>query len=147
MSNIQQGSFIVTGASGNLGRQVIENMLAAGAGPIIAITRSPGKIADLVEKGVEAREGDFNDPASLATAFAGGKRILIISTDDLEPGKWLAAHSNAVAAAKAAGVAHIVYTSLTDLSEGSPHGFNLCLTFIAAQQQRRGISPTSLKHR
>ena len=123
MSNIQQGSFIVTGASGNLGRQVIENMLAAGAGPIIAITRSPGKIADLVEKGVEAREGDFNDPASLATAFAGGKRILIISTDDLEPGKWLAAHSNAVAAAKAAGVAHIVYTSLTDPSEGSPITF------------------------
>jgi len=123
MSNIQQGPFIVTGASGNLGRQVIENMLAAGAGPIIAITRSPDKIDDLVGKGVEARKGDFNDPESLATAFAGGKRMLIISTDDLEPGKRLAAHSNAVAAAKAAGVEHIVYTSLANPSEGNPVTF------------------------
>ena len=137
MSNIQQGPFIVTGASGNLGRQVIENMLAAGAGPIIAITRSPDKIADLVEKGVEARKGDFNDSASLATAFAGGKRILIISTDDLEPGKRLAAHSNAIAAAKAAGVAHIVYTSLTDPSEGSP------ITFAADHRDTEALIEAS----
>ena len=41
MTNIQNGPFIVTGASGQLGRQVIANMLEAGAGPIIAVTRSP----------------------------------------------------------------------------------------------------------
>ncbi|MHA1127996.1 MAG: NAD(P)H-binding protein [Alphaproteobacteria bacterium] len=137
MTNIQQGPFIVTGASGNLGRQVIEIMLAAGAGPIIAITRSPDKIADLVEKGVEARKGDFNDPESLATAFSGGKRMLIISTDDLEPGKRLAAHSNAVAAAKAAGVAHIVYTSLANPSEGNP------ITFTADHRDTEALIEAS----
>jgi len=125
MSNIQTGPFIVTGASGNLGRQVIDNLIAAGASPIIAITRSPEKLADLADKGVEARKGDFNDIDSLAAAFAGGKRMLIISTDDLEPGKRLAAHSNAITAAKAAGIEHIVYTSLTKPVEESPITFSV----------------------
>jgi NAD(P)H dehydrogenase (quinone) len=137
MTNIQQGPFIVTGASGNLGRQVVEILLDAGAGPIIAITRSPDKIADLVAKGVEARKGDFNDPGSLATAFAGGKRLLIISTDDLEPGKRLAAHSNAVAAAKAAGIEHIVYTSLANPSEGNP------ITFTADHRDTEALIEAS----
>ncbi|MBV1927376.1 MAG: SDR family oxidoreductase [Rhodobacteraceae bacterium] len=124
MTNIQNGPFIVTGASGQLGRQVIANMLEAGAGPIIAVTRSPEKLADLADKGVEARKGDFNDPASLASAFAGGKRLLIISTDDLEPGKRLTAHSNAIAAASKEGINHIVYTSLSSPVEESPITFS-----------------------
>lgn len=133
MTNIQNGPFIVTGASGQLGRQVITNLLDAGVGPIIAISRSPEKLADLADKGVEARQGDFNDAASLATAFAGGKRILIISTDDLEPGKRLAAHANAIAAAKNAGIAHIVYTSLAKPEEGNP------ITFTADHRETEAL--------
>lgn len=123
MSNIQNGPLIVTGASGQLGRQVIERLVQAGAGPIIAVSRNPDKLADLKDKGVDTRAGDFNDPASLQAAFAGARRILIISTDDLEPGKRIAAHSNAVAAAKSTGVGHIVYTSLTNPVSASPIGF------------------------
>ena len=104
MTSIQNGPFIVTGASGQLGRQVVDLLVQAGAGPVIAISRTPEKLADLAGEGVEARRGDFNDPASLEAAFAGGKRLLIISTDDLEPGKRLAAHSNAIAAASAAPI-------------------------------------------
>ncbi|MCV2890943.1 MAG: SDR family oxidoreductase [Pseudophaeobacter sp. bin_em_oilr2.035] len=124
MSNIQNGPLVVTGASGQLGRQVVELLVEAGASPIVAVSRNPEKVADLQAKGVETRQGDFNDPASLEAAFAGGKRLLIISTDDLEPGKRLVAHSNAVAAAKAAGVNHIVYTSLTNPASDSPIGFS-----------------------
>ena len=124
MTNIQDGPFIVTGASGQLGRQVIDNLLAAGASPIIAVSRSPEKLAELADKGVEARKGDFNDPASLTAAFSGGKRLLIISTDDLEPGKRLVAHKNAVAAATKEGITHIVYTSLTNPVEESPITFS-----------------------
>ncbi len=124
MTTIQNGPFIVTGASGQLGRQVIDNLIAAGASPIIAVSRSPEKLADLADKGVEARKGDFNDPASLSAAFAGGKRLLIISTDDLEPGKRLEAHKNAVAAATKEGISHIVYTSLTNPVEESPITFS-----------------------
>jgi len=123
MTSIQNGPFIVTGASGQLGRQVVDLLVQAGAGPIIAISRNPDKLADLAGKGVEARKGDFNEPASLEAAFEGGKRILIISTDDLERGKRLAAHSNAVAAATAVGIGHIVYTSFAGPVAESPIGF------------------------
>ena len=117
------GPFIVTGASGQLGSQVVDALLAQGAAPIVAITRTPEKLSALQARGVEVGAGDFNDAASLVPAFTGGGRLLIISTDDLEPGKRLAAHSNAVATAKDAGVSHIVYTSLTNPDENSPIGF------------------------
>ena len=146
MTNIQNGPFIVTGASGQLGRQVIDNLIAAGASPIIAISRSPEKLTDLADKGVEARKGDFNDPASLETAFAGGKRLLIISTDDLEPGKRLAAHSNAIKAAKAAGIKHIVYTSLTNPVEESPITFSADHRDTEAMIKDTGASYTILRN-
>lgn len=123
MTNTQNGPFIVTGASGQLGRQVISILLEAGVGPIVAVTRSPDKLADLTDKGVEVCKGNFNDAATLGAAFASGRRLLIISTDDLEPGKRLAAHSNAITAAKDAGVAHIVYTSLASPTKGNPITF------------------------
>ena len=123
MTSIQNGPFIVTGASGQLGRQVVDLLIQAGAGPVIAISRTPDKLADLAAKGVEARKADFNDPASLEPAFAGGKRLLIISTDDLKPGQRLAAHSNAVAASRAVGIGHIVYTSFAGPVAENPIGF------------------------
>lgn len=123
MASIQDGPFIVTGASGQLGRQVLDRLLEAKVGPVIAITRNPEKLGDLKAKGVDIRKGDFNDAGSLGAAFAGGRRILIISTSDLTPGARLAAHKNAVAAAQAAGVTHIVYTSLTNPVKDSPISF------------------------
>jgi len=146
MTTIQNGPFIVTGASGQLGRQVIDNLIAAGASPIIAVSRSPKKLADLADKGVEARKGDFNDPASLSAAFAGGKRLLIISTDDLEPGKRLEAHKNAVAAATKEGISHIVYTSLTNPVEESPITFSKDHSHTEALIQDTGASYTILRN-
>jgi len=146
MTNIQNGPFIVTGASGQLGRQVIDNLIAAGAGPIIAVSRSPEKLADLADKGVEARKGDFNDPASLSAAFAGGKRLLIISIDDLEPGKRLAAHKNAIAAATKEGITHIVYTSLTNPVEESPITFSKDHSDTEALIKDTGASYTILRN-
>ena len=88
MSNSIKGPFLVTGASGQLGSQVIEALLEEGAEPLVAITRSPEKLEALRARGVEIRAGDFNDPVTLAPAFAGGGRLLIISTDDLAPGTF-----------------------------------------------------------
>jgi NAD(P)H dehydrogenase (quinone) len=105
-------ALLVTGASGQLGRQVIEALLEAKAGPIIATTRDPSKLADFAARGVEVRVGDFNDPSTLAAAFAGAGRLLLISTDELAtPGRRLAQHRAAIAAAEAAGVQHVVYLS------------------------------------
>ena len=112
-----QKKILVTGASGQLGRQVVEHLLDSGAGPLIATTRDPGRLADLAARGVEVRHADFDDPASLATAFEGATRLLLISTDALDGSdRRLTQHRAAVAAAEAAGVAHVAY-----LSAPAPH--------------------------
>ena len=68
---------LVTGAAGNLGRQVLDALLEAKAGPIVATTRTPEKLADYAKRGIEVRRVDFNDPASLKSAFAGAERLLL----------------------------------------------------------------------
>ena len=102
-------TLFVSGASGKLGRRVVELLLERGYdGRIIAGTRSPEKLADL--KGLETRKADFTDVAGLTAALAGVDRMLIISTDVL--GTRLPQHLNAIAAAKAAGVKELIYTSM-----------------------------------
>jgi NAD(P)H dehydrogenase (quinone) len=103
---------LITGASGHLGRRVLDLVLAEGAGPIIATTRKPESLADYARKGVEVRRGSFDDDqATLAAAFKGAKRALLISTDDLTD-RRIVQQVNAVKALEAAGVEHVVYTSL-----------------------------------
>lgn len=124
MTQSSTQTLLVTGGSGHLGRRVIELLLEANAGHVVTTTRTPEKLADLAAQGVEVRQGDFDQPDSLAAAFAGVDRLLLISTDALgEPGKRLAQHRNAVAAAVQAGVKHVVYTSLVKPEPGSPITF------------------------
>lgn len=108
MTDHRNDTLLVTGAGGHLGRIAVEELLARGATRIVAGTRDPSKLADLAAKGVEVRKVDFTDPA-LGNAFAGVDRLLIVSTDAI--GARVAQQSAAVAAAKAAGVKHVVYTS------------------------------------
>jgi NAD(P)H dehydrogenase (quinone) len=108
MSNFANLPLLVTGASGHLGRIAVEELLARGASKVIAGTSDPSRLGDLAARGVEVRRIDFDDAASLAEGFAGVDRILLISTVS---GNRLAQQTAAVAAAKAAGVKHIVYTS------------------------------------
>ena len=146
MTDIMQGPFLVTGASGQLGRHVVELLLNAGAGPIVATTRSPEKLSDLASRGVEVRAADFNNASSLESAFSGAKRLLIISTDDLEPGKRLVAHRNAIEAAVGAGVEHIVYTSLINPVADSPISFSGDHLGTEALLAESGISHTNLRN-
>lgn len=113
-------TFLVTGAGGHLGRRVVELLLEAKAGKVIAATRDPAKLADLAAKGAELRRADFDDPASLDAAFKGVDRLLIISTDSVvEPGKRLRQQKAAVAAAARAHVGHVIYTSMLNPEPGS----------------------------
>lgn len=109
-------TILITGAAGQLGQGVIQHLIETykvPAGSIVAATRSPEKLSELAAKGVQTRKADFDDAASLETAFAGIDRLLIISTDSLDtPGKRLAQHKAAVAAAIKAGIKHIAYTSM-----------------------------------
>jgi len=117
-------TLLVTGASGQLGRRVLELLLEARAGKLIATTRNPEKLADLASRGVSVRQADFEDAGSLPSAFAGAERMLLISTDAVDkPGRRIAQHRAAVEAAVRAGVKHVIYTSLTNPGPGSPVTF------------------------
>jgi NAD(P)H dehydrogenase (quinone) len=98
----------VTGATGHLGHFAVESLKArVPAKEIVALVRSPAKAADL---GVEARSFDYTRPETLAPALAGVEKLLLISSSEI--GKRVEQHRNVIAAAKAAGIGQLVYTSL-----------------------------------
>lgn len=103
---------LVTGASGHLGRLVVDSLLARGAAPaeIVAGARSPQKIEDLAAKGVRMVPLDYDDPATIAAALDGVDRVLLISGSDV--GRRAEQHRAVVEAAAAAGVDLLAYTSL-----------------------------------
>jgi NAD(P)H dehydrogenase (quinone) len=112
-----QPTLFVTGAAGKLGRRVVELLRERGYdGKIIAGTRDPQKLSGL--SGVEVRKADFSDPAGFTAALAGVDRLLIVSTDVIGEAR-IKLQTDAVAAAKAAGVKRIVYTSLPHPEPGS----------------------------
>ena len=110
-------SIVVTGASGQLGRLVAEAVLDRASG-VVLVTRDPSKLADLAARGAEIRRGDFGDPGSLAQAFAGATKVLIISTDRI--GERVPGHKAAIDAAAAAGARSIAYTSGMNPSDSNP---------------------------
>lgn len=102
---------VVTGASGQLGRLVIEALLKKmPAGEIVAAVRSPGKVADLAARGVQVRQADYDQPASLLAAFQGADKLLLISASEV--GRRVPQHRAVIDAAKVAGVGLLAYTSL-----------------------------------
>ncbi|WP_348994550.1 NAD(P)H-binding protein [Arthrobacter sp. AL12] len=84
------------------------------AGQIVAAGRDLAKVADLAGRGVQARQIDYHDPASLRRAFAGAGKVLLISGSDV--GQRLEQQRNAIEAAKDAGVGLIAYTSIANAS-------------------------------
>lgn len=110
-------SIVISGAGGQLGRSVVEELKRrVGASEIVALSRDTGKIADL---GVRTRQADFDDREGLVETFAGANRLLLISTDRV--GQRVAQHTNAIDAAVRAGVGHLFYTSITlATDQGNP---------------------------
>lgn len=107
-------SYVITGATGHLGRLVVEQLLdgAVPAGEIVATGRDVAKIKDLAERGVRVRAVDFDDPAAVRPALAEGDRVLLVSA--MEPGRRVAQHRTVIEAAQAAGVALLAYTSIVN---------------------------------
>lgn len=113
-------NILVTGAGGQLGRLVIDQLIARSTGTrVAALVRSAGQADTLNRLGVEARIGDYTDGNSLDRAFAGIARLLFISSNDLLSRR--AQHRNVIDAAKRAGVKLVAYTSLLH-ADRSPLG-------------------------
>ncbi|WP_031093018.1 SDR family oxidoreductase [Streptomyces sp. NRRL S-15] len=104
-------SIVVTGATGELGRLVVERLLATvPARSVAAVVRDKEKAAALAARGVEIRIADYDRPETLAGAFRSGDRVLLISGSEV--GKRIAQHTAVIDAAKAAGVAQLAYTGV-----------------------------------
>lgn len=101
----------ITGASGQLGRLVIANLLKeVEPSRLIAIVRTPEKVADLKALGVEVRKGDYTIAETLPAALQGVEKLLLISSSEI--GQRRQQHANVIEAAKKAGVPFIAYTSV-----------------------------------
>jgi NAD(P)H dehydrogenase (quinone) len=114
-------SVIVTGAAGHVGRLVTEQLLERlPPEDLVLVTRRPQALEELGARGADVRYGNFDDPATLHDAFAGGSRMLLISTDDM--GRRVRQHDAAIDAAVAAGVGHVVFTSHVNPVAANPLG-------------------------
>ncbi|GAA2097575.1 NAD(P)H-binding protein [Actinomadura alba] len=135
----------VTGATGNLGRIVIEDLLTrVGPEDLIAIARTPGKAADLTERGLEVRHGDYGDAGSLDGALAGVRTLLLVSSPDLTPGVRVVQHRAVIDAAARAGVRRLVYTSGIGAGDGLDFGADHSATEQALEKS--GLTRTVLRN-
>ena len=103
---------VVTGATGQLGRLVIQSLIERGvaAAQVVAAVRSPAKAADLAALGVQVREADYSRPDTLAKAFKGAQKLLLISSSEI--GQRLPQHLAVIDAAREAKVQLLAYTSV-----------------------------------
>jgi len=110
---------LVTGASGHLGKATIDFLLKkVPANQISALVRNEAKAAEFKEKGIAVHIGDYTDNDSMVKAFAGTDKLFLISSSDFSKEDRVAQHTNAIKAAKAAGVQHIVYTGFDRKESG-----------------------------
>ena len=134
---------VVTGANGQLGRAVVDRLLPRrSASDIVATVRDPAKATALAQRGVAVRRGDFAEPDSLATAFAGASQVLVVSVDKLgERARRL--HRAAIDAARAAGARRVLYTS-----HMGTHGDSVFVDHHATETilAEAGLPFTSLRH-
>ncbi|MDI9831854.1 SDR family oxidoreductase [Streptomyces sp. KAU_LT] len=104
-------SIVVTGATGHLGRHVVEQLLEkVPADQVTAVARTPEKAADLAERGVRIAVADYNTPETFDGLFAAGDKVLLISGSEVGNDR-VGQHRTVIEAAKAAGVALLAYTS------------------------------------
>jgi NAD(P)H dehydrogenase (quinone) len=104
-------TIVITGATGRLGRLIVEDLLKRGADPagLVAAGRRVEALDDLAARRVRVARIDYADPASLDAAFAGADQLMLVSGSEV--GQRVPQHRAAVDAAVRAGVSHLVYTS------------------------------------
>jgi NAD(P)H dehydrogenase (quinone) len=139
---------LVTGATGGLGKAVVETLLATvPPASLTALARDPAKAADLQAQGVAIVPGDYTNYASLVAAFAGVDKLYFVATNSMTD--RIAQHENVVKAAAAAKVGHVFYTSMQRKTEdgSSPVAF-IEEAHLATEKllKESGLTYTILQH-
>lgn len=142
------GKILVTGATGPLGKAVVNELLkSTDAANVAVLVRDPAKAADIAAAGVTVLQGDYNDYASLEAAFKGIDKLYFVSGNDVA-GR-VPQHENVVKAAIAAKVGHIFYSSFDRKTEDGTSA----IAFVAVAHlhteellKASGIPYTILKH-
>lgn len=140
--------FIITGATGQLGRKIVQNLLQLVSAERIAVSvRDPSKADDLATAGVRVRQADYDDSASLRHAWQGAKRLLLVSSNaSTRGGDPLAQHATAIAVAQELGVERIFYTSQiasSSTSQFPPARIHAATEHMLAQS---GLAWTAMRH-
>jgi len=139
---------IISGASGNLGGLTVKELLARGvpASRLILVSRTPEKEAEYAKLGASVRFGDFTKPESLAAAYAGGTRMLLISVGGTKDEPATTLLKRAIDAAKAAGVKQIAYTSYVGISRGDVEGLAANHQQTESDLKASGVAWTMLRN-
>ncbi|PBC80893.1 Uncharacterized conserved protein YbjT, contains NAD(P)-binding and DUF2867 domains [Streptomyces sp. KS_16] len=139
---------IMTGATGQLGRQIVERLLTRVPADRVGVSvsvRDPQKAQLFADQGVRVRQGSFTDATGLAHAFEGASQVLIISVDKMGE-ECVRQHRTAIEAAVAAGARRLLYTSQMGASATSH--FQACRDHAATEEALRacGVPFTSLRN-
>lgn len=127
-------TIVVTGATGHLGRLVLAELSkAAPTARLVGLARTPDRAADLAAQGAEIRKADYDRPDTLAAALAGADKVLLVSSNEM--GRRLSQHQHVIAAATAAGVKLLAYTSILRADTST---LNLAAEHLATEQAIRG---------
>ncbi|MFB7502979.1 NmrA family NAD(P)-binding protein [Streptomyces broussonetiae] len=137
---------IVTGATGQLGRQIVERLLTRLPAARVGVSvRDPHKAQTFARQGVRVRQGSFTDAGSLAHAFEGASQVLVVSVDTMGE-ECVRQHRTAIEAAVAAGARRILYTS--QMGAGATSHFQACRDHAVTEQilGACGVPFTSLRN-
>ena len=137
---------VISGASGGLAGETIVALLERGVklADLVLVTRTPEKLSSFSTNGAAVRFGDFDKPETLELAFAGGRQLLLVSTNS--GGDRVAEHTNAILAARKAGIRHIVYTSFINATADNPALIAHDHQLTEEALMRSGVSYTILRN-
>jgi NAD(P)H dehydrogenase (quinone) len=136
----REEKIVITGATGHLGRLVIEQLLQrVSASQIAVAVRNVGKAAEFSERGIDVRQADYEKPETLRTAFDGATKVLMISANEV--GKRLEQHRNVIDAVKASGARLLVYTSILNADRS---GIGLAKEHFATEELIRASGVPSV---
>ena len=125
----------VSGAGGKLGAATVAELVRRGGHEAVGISRSPERVS----APVEGRLGDYDRPETLAAAYAGLDRLLLIPTSEMGPGRRAGQSLAAIDAAVAAGVGHIVLMSSAGTREAEEP--DIYASYWAAEQRLMRTAP------